>query len=545
MAEEDIIFGKKRHFFGGIEPSNMLMFNATPLRDVEKDTIGIRLTCKLPKNTVIDNQMICTVSGAVIRRSSEHYPINEFDGVQIADIKEDTVLIDNDVESDITYYYAAFPYSSLDVYNRNIWNRAEATPTTKRSYYFGYDIDLSDPDPMTRVSYPSDVDNADYEPAGMNWSKDSTIKSTSSYAFDYGNWPKSGEKFMPKPCMINIETGEVYKYADPDNMTCYEDGTPISNLDSLAYMIEWPKIYTKREEVDGIYKFRCSDVPEDDTWNCWCNYDENNNIIDHFYISQCYAYTTTVEGVQKLKPNYKSDSARELSISDARTYAKNTGDGLSPFRLVDNLLIQDLLVMMGKTTDTQSRFGYSFKTMNSSTSSKITYNHMFFGFNYDDETISTSNSVFGMIGYMASQELIDGWILKYDERGTSAVQAIKITESMADGSTGVGFNNDGDGYIEIEDTRRTSTTTNFISKMVTTPFGRLPHITEGSSSTYETDAMYIGSMSSGQANKAYIAYKNPSHSITYGYRLGAFGVGFSSSTSGSIHLSYKPPKKSS
>ena len=26
MAEEDLIFGKNRHFFGGIEPSNMLTF---------------------------------------------------------------------------------------------------------------------------------------------------------------------------------------------------------------------------------------------------------------------------------------------------------------------------------------------------------------------------------------------------------------------------------------------------------------------------------------------------------------------------------------
>ena len=27
MAEEDLIFGKNRHFFGGIEPSNMLVFS--------------------------------------------------------------------------------------------------------------------------------------------------------------------------------------------------------------------------------------------------------------------------------------------------------------------------------------------------------------------------------------------------------------------------------------------------------------------------------------------------------------------------------------
>lgn len=29
MAEEDLIFGKNRHFFGGIEPSNMRKFTAS------------------------------------------------------------------------------------------------------------------------------------------------------------------------------------------------------------------------------------------------------------------------------------------------------------------------------------------------------------------------------------------------------------------------------------------------------------------------------------------------------------------------------------
>ena len=24
-------------------------------------------------------------------------------------------------------------------------------------------------------------------------------------------------------------------------------------------------------------------LPQDDTWDCWCNYDRNNNQIDHFY----------------------------------------------------------------------------------------------------------------------------------------------------------------------------------------------------------------------------------------------------------------------
>lgn len=556
MAEEDIIFGKKRHFFGGIEPSNMLIFNATPLRDVEKDTIGVRLTCKLPKNTVIDNQMICTVGGAVIRRSSEHYPINEFDGVLIADIKEDTVLIDNDIESDITYYYAAFPYSGLDVYNRNILNRTEVTPTTKRSYYFGYDIDLSDPDPATRVTYPSDVDNADYEPAGMIW--DTTKKGT----FSYGDWPKSGEKFMPKPCIVDVDTGEVYAYINPDNIKLLEDGRP-SYIDNSsppyctlsAYMMEFPKIYTKREEIDGVYKFRCSDVPEDETWDCWCNYDDYGNIIDNFYVSMFYSKDSTTGQASGSKPysDYSTERATTY-ITTIRDACKNTVPGFSVFRLVDHLLIQDLLVMMGKSTDSQDKYGWGDYSSTSNSSPSIYA--LFQGNPINTEWDFYNVVTMGLAGYEVSKELIEGWVLVNDDTGLSGVQKIKITNNMYDGSTAIGFE-DYNGYIVLDDVRYTSYVENFISGMKTTPWGRIPCIAEGSGTTYEADFMYLrGDFGSSYKNRICHAtrHADDNDERPYGQGNGLFSVGFNHgsvippSTSSThyknyIRLSYKPSKQ--
>ena len=49
MAEEDLIFGKNRHFFGGIEPSNMLAFSVT----VESGIV--KVTATLPDDTVVNN----------------------------------------------------------------------------------------------------------------------------------------------------------------------------------------------------------------------------------------------------------------------------------------------------------------------------------------------------------------------------------------------------------------------------------------------------------------------------------------------------------
>lgn len=118
MAEEDLIFGKNRHFFGGIEPSNMkeLRVEYSFMTDAENVTI----TAKLPDNTVIDGQTLCTVAGAIIRRKKDSAPTSEFDGEFVADIDSDKVIKNSVIgHEDETMVYAAFPYTTQGVYNRN------------------------------------------------------------------------------------------------------------------------------------------------------------------------------------------------------------------------------------------------------------------------------------------------------------------------------------------------------------------------------------------------------------------------------------------
>ena len=138
MAEEDLIFGKNRHFFGGIEPSNMLVFDAV----VESGVV--KITATLPNDTVINNQTLCTVEGAIIRRKATDYPKDEFDGDLVANIKASTVFSDNGASLTGTYYYAAFPYTTQGVYNRNKANR----------------IVINEPEPMQEFSAKSVYNSA-------------------------------------------------------------------------------------------------------------------------------------------------------------------------------------------------------------------------------------------------------------------------------------------------------------------------------------------------------------------------------------------------
>ena len=56
MAEEDLIYGKNRHMFGGIEPSNMISFRAISSYDVDSASARIKIIAELPHETVIECQ---------------------------------------------------------------------------------------------------------------------------------------------------------------------------------------------------------------------------------------------------------------------------------------------------------------------------------------------------------------------------------------------------------------------------------------------------------------------------------------------------------
>lgn len=568
MAEEDLIFGKNRHFFGGIEPSNMLTFNA-----VAEDGV-VKVTATLPADTVINNQILCTVEGAVIRRKTTDYPKDEFDGDLVANIKTSTTLVDSGASATGTYYYAAFPYTTQGVYNRNkanrvvinepepmeaftaksvyvsatdsvkveitaalpanvvgamirksttgyptsetdgelfkdikadgiytdtnvtvgavyyysafpytstgAYNRSEANRTSvtpkKRDYLFGYDLVKATSSPSGRVTYPDDVDNAGFTPAAMNFS---TSK------FNYGSWNFApGEKFMPRPCMLTY-AGVVDEYLNPNDYTKNTENLP-SQAANVSFngnaMMEWPKIFTKRWEENGVYHFRCSDTPQDDTWECWSNYDRLNNQIDHFY-------TPIYFGSKDSSNRLRSISGAANSVSttaDAEiNYAKANGADWYIEVLADRLLLQDLLVMMAKTTECQTAFGYGrCKTTNRDAISNGTMNTrgMFWG--DDDQTSGVK--VFGMENWWGNL-----WRRTAGYVNDNGVQVVKLTRGTKDGSTAADYNTDGTGYIEIVGATPTGTSGGYIKTMKTEAFGRLPVDASGSSSTFEADGLWF------------------------------------------------------
>ena len=585
MAEEDIIFGKNRHFFGGIEPSNMIVFEPT-LDRVESAPITMKV--QIPSDTVINGQTLCTVAGAIIRRRRDRYPEDEFDGDLVATVtSHDLVMITDEGVTDIEgiYHYAAFPYTTQGVYNRSSVNRflinepwpldAFAVSVTKmsgeravniyvsfpeveyapikdviirrstagyptdendgeyvttitsmggsyteeylddsvdvgRTYYysaftrtdngdvnrslvnkaecfvpagdyvFGYDLDVNDSNPATRVSYPIGVDNYYYSPAKMDFDNET---------FDYGGWPSSaGEKFMPKPCMLNFD-GTIYEYLNPNDYTKNVDGgtSAVYNTDlSVNAMMEWPKIWTKRWEENGVYHFRCSDVQIDESYECWCNYDYLGNEVDHFYTAIFLGKKITTNGVSALRSMAYSNSTNlkrtvNTSYNGFVTNARAAGARWDMEPYVDRLLIQDLLIMIGKSTNLASVYGAGSSYETPTNENNYHLKSGLFGVGYDYAN-STSVQIFGMEHFWGC---LDRWItgIFYDASDIK----VKYTRSTIDGSTASDYNNTGEGYLFV--VRDTAVNSGYIKTCKTTPIGRIPYMITGggtgSSSTYE------------------------------------------------------------
>ena len=338
-----------------------------------------------------------------------------------------------------------------------------------REYLYGFDLKKSDSNPATRVTYPSDVENSGFAAAKM----------TFGGAFSYGGWPTPGEKFMPRPCMLKYD-GTVDYYLNPNDYTKKIDGTT-SDVANVNYggnaMIEWPKIWVKRWEENGVYHFRCSDVQVDSEYECWSNYDKNNKQIDHFY-------TPIFEGWWDSSNRMRSISGQTCEVStnvqqEIDAAKLNGADIWFTEVAADILLVQDLLVMMFKSTDLQSSAGHGrVKSTNSNAIATGTMNDKGFFWGSNDQTSGVK--VFGMEHCWGNiWRRFAGWIL-VDRR-----HKLKLTRGTKDGSTVSDYNTDGSGYIDTGINAPSSN--NYISEMATTKFGRLPTAVSGSSTTYECD----------------------------------------------------------
>lgn len=361
------------------------------------------------------------------------------------------------------------------------------------TYIMGWHVDPSVSDPYNAITYLEDA-------VGM------TPASMGETSFNYGDWENVW--FMPKPCMLKFD-GTVDYYLNPNDYTKKADGTA-SDVGNTSYagnaMMEWPLIWYKYEPgtAEGEGYFYCSNRKVDDTYNCWCNYDANDNIIEHFYTA-IYNGTGSIQSTGSIKMRSISGLAltsdngngnRQVATEIKRATENNTTDNVEWYIDVwsDRMLVNGLLILIGKSLNSQAVFGRGLDS--GGQAAKISYvtgtlndKGLFYGVTTDG---NSGVKVFGMENWWGCVNHRTAGLLGASNNS----YAYKLTYGTADGSTVVGYNTDGTGYLTTGENTRPSVIygNTFITKAAFGKFGYLPlEITDGSDSTYYCDPFTTGS----------------------------------------------------
>ena len=385
-------------------------------------------------------------------------------------------------------YHGGIGYCNhLKVYNRVLQDFeikynvdvASGSANSSKIIIYGFCINQDEADPDDRVVYLKDA-------VGM------TPASMGSTSFNYGSW--QDVFFMSKPCMLKYD-GTVDYYLDPNDYSKKIDGTP-SDINDPDYngnvMVEWPLIWYKFEYSSGNRNcyFYVSNKKVDDTYHCYCNYDSDNNIIEHFY-NAAYNGTGTerlrsLSGVQLTPANGNGNTAGAVEVE--RAVANNTTDKIEWYTdvLSDYQLITMLLVLISKSTDIQAKFGRGLDTGVQSTkeayvTGALNNKGLFWG---DTVNGTSAVKVFGIENFYGCV-----WHRVAGMVGTTNYKyKVKLTHGTIDGSTAEGFNSDGTGYIDLNINQPSDI--GYIKYCTFTDYGFVPTDTTGSSTTFYADYDY-------------------------------------------------------
>lgn len=471
--------------------NNSLVLNLAPqsmqkmnlIYDIDAD--AYKITFKEPKDTIVDGQMLVCVEGIKFVRKLGSEPENVDDGILVLDYKRRDFSIYNhtsffDTGNSATtgenWYYKAFPYSTNGFISNSSANVANCTC---RDYWlFGFKLDQNESDPASMITYIED--NVDFDSAYMDYTTD---------AFNYGDWSDAWFIRDLKPCMLNYD-GTVAYELDKNDYSLKTDGT-LSDIENDAFegnaMVGIPKVYWKIvDNGDDTANIYFSNKKIQDDFVCWSHIDNNGNEIDYCYmpIYNGSDVSSRLRSLSCKTPIYNQTGTTEITYALANNHADDTIWYTEVFS--DRMLINLLLLLIGKSTNTQTVFGNGYYTGGSSASNLLvtgTLNNkgLFYGTNGTGKGVK----VFGMENWWGNQcRRIAGWI---NDKGT---QKIKMTYGQSDGSTVDGYNTDGSGYIAIG-CIPSGTNGGYINKMTVTENSLIPTTASGSATTYYPDGLWF------------------------------------------------------
>lgn len=354
---------------------------------------------------------------------------------------------------------------------------------------YGFEIDGSESNPSSAVTYIADA--VGFTPAAMNYGTN---------AFDYGSWEDAF--FMPRPCMLKSD-GTVDYYLDPDDYTKKEDGTA-SDIANTAYdgnaMMEWGrngrKIWIKIQPSSDRHsaKVWIANNQVDSKFHDYSFHNCKGESAEHFY-TPIYNGSVISSKMRSLSGQTVSKTLTGTAeITAAKANNPSTDELWNIECFADRVLINMLLILMGKSLDTQTVFGQGANSGGSEavndtfTTGVHDTKGLFYGTNSGAVSANTFGNcvkVFGMENYYGFQwRRTNGLILN------NGATKYKLTYGTEDGSATAGYNTDGTNYKDASVTP-SGTSGGYISAAKFTEDGMFSDTMSGSASTYFCDGTWF------------------------------------------------------
>jgi len=384
------------------------------------------------------------------------------------------MALDNDTRRFITHGDG----QRLDLGLQRIALGIEAIASARPSYkLYAFHIDGSESDPEDAVTYLEDATGM--TPAHMDYANG---------VFDYGSWKDAF--FMPRPCMVKYD-GTVDYYLDENDYTLKADGTA-SDISDTTYagnaMVEWGKngkkiwykIVPDTGDANSATVYICDEQLDPD-FVAWSFVNSKGEYVDHFYTAM---FNGSLGDASNKMRSLKGQAVKQSLTGQNEIIACELNNP-STDKLwytdvfCDRMLINLLLILMGKSLDSQTTFGRGLDSgsqtaLNEYVTGSLSDKGMFYGYNDGSHGVK----VFHMEGWWGTQ-----WRRTAGLNMNSGVIKYKMTYP---------YTTDSQGYTSTGITP-TGTSGGYVNKMTFTKEGMFPSgvgETGSGSGTYYCDGTW-------------------------------------------------------
>ena len=398
---------------------------------------------------------------------------------------------------------------------------------------YAFQLNTTESSPTSMITYPASSTNASYSPAGLSGSGSSTT-------FNYGSWANAWFIKGCKPCILNYD-GTVYKYLNPNNYAQDTSGAAVT-IDTNCVgnvMVEIPTVYIKVDLTTATKPiFYFANKAVDSTYHAYAHTNSAGTVLPYIYIAaydgiDLNGKTRSVSGTRPNRGTIVSSSSAQRSNCQA-----NGSAIWDMFSFSDYMLIVLLLMLIGKSTNTQAVFGNSERSsvgsISGSETTEATYHDvsklsmntsgdmntkgLFWGTSMSYDGVK----VFGIENFWGNCAKRMTGLLSVGGGSKSVTLKYKLTKGTHDGSTATDYNWTGDGYQSISISSIYNS--NYIKEMYVGAYGLLPKTTGASSTTYYCDKVTAPAYTNGKVNTAHAGDGDDGSGTSVA--LGAFTITF-------------------